>query len=101
MYGTIARLQVKPGMMEKLQEWGSEPADAIPGYLSQYVFQMDKDSNELYLVVIFMDKASYAANAQSERQHARYLEMRAMLAADPEWHDGEVIYAAETATHGL
>ena len=102
MYGTIARLQVKPGSLEALNQWGSSRhGDLIPGYVSQYVFQMDGNANELYLVVIFTDKDSYVANAQSPIQDARYREMRAMLSADPEWHDGEVIYAPELTAQGL
>jgi quinol monooxygenase YgiN len=101
MYGTIARLQVKEGMLEKLMDWGSaHGADTIPGYLSQAVFQMDSDPNELYLVVIFADKDSYVANAQSPEQDKRYWEMREMLVADPEWHDGEVVFAPEVAAKG-
>jgi hypothetical protein len=85
-----------------LQQWGSSrEGSSIPGYVTQYVFQMDRNSNELYLVVIFTDRASYVANAQSPEQNARYQEMRALLAADPEWHDGEVIYAPEAAAQGL
>lgn len=84
MYGSVARLQVKPEAMEKLMAWGSSrPGDPIPGYVSQVVLQMDK--------------ASYVANMQSATQIARYAEMRTMLAADPEWHDGAVIYAPELA----
>ena len=102
MYGTIARLQVKPGSMEALQAWGSSRGvDTIPGYVTQYVFRMDSNSDELYLVIIFTDKASYVANAQTPLQNSRYAEMRTMLAADPEWHDGEVIYAPEMTAHGL
>jgi hypothetical protein len=55
----------------------------------------------LYLVVCFKDRASYVANAQSPAQHARYEQMRALLTADPEWHDGEILSAVEAATHGL
>ncbi len=100
MYGSIARLQVKPDSFEALQQWGSSRAEPIPGYVREFVFQMDNDPNELYLAVIFTDKASYVANAQSPIQQARYDEMRTMLATDPEWHDGEVIYAADVASHG-
>ena len=96
MYGSIAKLQVKPGMFDALQEWGSsgEPS-AIPGYISQYVFQTNANSNVLYVVVIFTDKASYEANAHSPLQNERYAEMRTMLDADPEWQDGAVIYSHE------
>jgi heme-degrading monooxygenase HmoA len=103
MYGTIARLQVKPGSLEKLMQWGSSRSDThtIPGYVSQYVYQMDSNPNELYLAIIFTDKESYMANAKSPLQHARYEEMRSMLAADPEWHDGEVVFANEAVSQGI
>jgi quinol monooxygenase YgiN len=97
MYGTVARLQVKPGALEALMAWGgTDESVKIPGYVSEYVFQMDDNPNELYLAIIFTDKASYVANAQSPAQQARYAEMRTMLAADPEWHDGTVIFALNT-----
>ncbi len=54
---------------------------------------MDADPNELYMVVWFTDKAAYQKNAASPGQDKRYQELRALLAADPEWHDGEVIFA--------
>ena len=102
MYGTVARLQVKPGSLEALQAWGSS-ADSgkISGFIGTYLYQMDKNPNELYLAVLFADKESYVANAQDPAQHTRYLEMRTHLAADPEWHDGEIIFATEAVAHGI
>ena len=68
MYGTVAKLQVKAGSMDALQSWGSSrDAGMIPGYISQYVFQTDANSNVLFLVVIFADKASYEANARNRQ----------------------------------
>jgi quinol monooxygenase YgiN len=102
MYGSVAKLQVKPGSMDALMSWGdSRDASTIPGYISQYVFQTDANSNVLFLVVIFADKASYEANSRTPLQDERYAEMRTMLSADPEWHDGEVIYSHEAVAHGL
>ena len=99
MYGTVTRLQVKPGEYEALMQWGGSRSDPIPGYATEYVFRMDDNPNELYLALVFTDKASYVANAQSQRQIDRFAEMRQMLSADPEWHEGEVIYT--TANHSL
>lgn len=102
MYGTVARLQVKPGSLEALQKWGSSgDSGTIHGFIGTYLYQMDTNPNELYLTVIFTDKASYVANAQDPAQHSRYLEMRSYLAAEPEWHDGEIVYATEAVAHGL
>lgn len=93
MYGTVARLKVKPGMMEKFREvTGTEAMQSIPGLVSTSVYQMDADSNELYLVVAFESKESYVENANSPDQAERYGEMVALLESAPDWHDGEVVY---------
>lgn len=92
MYGTIAKLRVKPGKIDAMNEWSDRYESAIPGMISQYVFQQDSDPSELYLVVLFESKDAYVANAQSPDQHQRYLQYREFLDADPEWHDGTVVY---------
>ena len=94
MYGTVARLRVKPGAEKQLMEMSRDESSLdIPGFISQYVYRMDQDPNEYYLVVLFEDRQTYVANADSPEQNARYLEFRALLEADPEWHDGEIVYA--------
>jgi len=93
MYGTVARMKVKPGMMGKLKElMGAEEMQGIPGLVSSTVYQMDSDSNELYLAVAFDTKETYTKNAESPEQNARYEQMVALLDGAPEWHDGEVVY---------
>jgi heme-degrading monooxygenase HmoA len=92
MYGTIARLQLKPGFKEQLIKVTTEDNSAvIPGWVADYFFQSDSDPNECYLVAFFLDQESYTANADSPAQHERYLKLRACLESDPEWHDGQVI----------
>jgi hypothetical protein len=48
---------------------------------------------EVVTVVGPESKEADRANAESPEQHARYEEYRALLDADPEWHDGEIIFA--------
>ena len=94
MYGTVARIRAKPGAEKQLVEFTkNESAVKIPGLIGQYAFRMDADPNEFYLVVMFEDRQTYTANADSPEQDARYREFRAMLEGDPEWHDGEIVYA--------
>ncbi len=95
MYGTVARMRLKPGtetqMMELMKEYeGLE----VPGYVRSVVYRMDADSNEYYLTVLFDSRESYHANAQSPAQDARYRRMAQLLDGEPEWHDGEVVYEA-------
>lgn len=94
MYGTIARMRVKPGMEERLVQFSrAEEAVGIPGYVASYAYRMDNEPNVYYLAVIFESKETYVANANSPEQDARYHEMLELLDGAPEWHDGEIVYA--------
>jgi len=91
MYGTIARLQVTPGKEEELRQLGQEMAPQIPGFVFEHVYRMAADPHELFLVVAFESEQAYRANADSPEQHQRYEQFRALLDAEPEWHDGDII----------
>jgi len=91
VYGTVARLQVKPGKEAELQRLGQEMAPQIPGFVFQHVYRTEADPNELYLVVGFESEKAYRDNAESPAQQQRYEQYRSLLDADPEWHDGEII----------
>lgn len=94
MYGTVARLKVKPGMEEQLQALATDPVyQQVPGAVAQYVYKLDNSPGEYYLAVLFESKEAYWANATSPEQDARYRRMRDTLAEDPEWHDGEVVFS--------
>lgn len=85
-------MRLKPGMAAKLTEdMAQYEGLKIPGFVSTVVYRMDDDPNEIYMAVVFKDKATYVANARDPKQDERYRKMRAALAADPEWHDGEII----------
>lgn len=93
MYGTIARMKVKPGEAERLLEFmkQEEPGVESSGLVATYVYRMDNDPNELYLAVLFTDRESYRRNADSPEQDEMYRKMVSYLDGEPEWHDGEVI----------
>ncbi|MBI2761057.1 MAG: antibiotic biosynthesis monooxygenase [Chloroflexi bacterium] len=94
MYGTVARLQVKPGKEADLIAFGDQVGvTTIPGLVRELIYRMDVDATEFYMCVAFESKEAYFANANSPEQHARYEQFRALLAADPEWHDGEIVFA--------
>jgi antibiotic biosynthesis monooxygenase (ABM) superfamily enzyme len=99
MYGTIARVRVKPGMEDKFMEMFHhfEELD-VPGYLGTYCYRMDVDSHEFYMAVAFKDKETYVKNADSQEQDARYKEMAELFEGEPEWHDGEIVYASAPVT---
>lgn len=90
MYGTIAKVSINLEKIEELEALAKR-LDLAPGQVARYVYQMDANPNELYLVAVFESREAYHANAANPNQHQRFLELRALLAADPEWHDGEII----------
>ena len=97
MYGTVARMRLKPGMDAKLKdEMAQYERLGIPGFVSTFVYRTDRDPNELYMAVAFKDKASYVRNAQDPKQDERYRKLRALLDADPDWHDGEIVISQGT-----
>jgi antibiotic biosynthesis monooxygenase (ABM) superfamily enzyme len=92
MYGTVARLRVKPGMEGQFLALTREFEQLhMPGFVHTYVYRMDANPNELYMAVVFDSKEAYTANAQSPEQDARYRRMLEPLESPPEWHDGEIV----------
>ncbi len=96
MYGTIARMTLKPNSFDQLEaQMNSIQADlSAVGWQSTTVYRSDNDPNEVWLAVVFESKEAYHANAQSPEQGKRYEQMRALLETDPEWHDGAVVSKA-------
>ena len=93
MYGTVARMQIKPGADAQLTALAKEfEGLAIDGHVGTYVYRSEANPNEVWMAVAFRDKAAYRKNAESPEQDARYQQLRALLAADPEWHDGEIVF---------
>lgn len=90
MYGTVARLRFKPGIDPRSIEAEARNR-RVPGQVAVYMYQMDRDPQEFFMAVIFEDKNAYFANANSPEQHAFAMKLQEMLAAPPEWNDGEVM----------
>lgn len=92
MYGTVARMRLKPGMEDQLMaQLRQYDQLQVPGFVHTYIYRMDADPRDLYMAVIFESKAAYTANAQSPEQDTRYRQMLDTLEGPPEWHDGEIV----------
>lgn len=92
MYGTVARLKLLPGKEEELMAQVKVYEELnVPGFIAAATYRADAGDNEYWLAVIFESKESYRANAEDPAQDDRFQKMRAILAGEPEWHDGEVI----------
>jgi len=96
MFGTVARISVQSGKEEAFlaigEQWSKERGEAT-GEVAEYVFKSEGGPGEYFLVGIFRDRETYYANARDPETDRWYRRMRATLAADPEWHDGEVVQA--------
>jgi heme-degrading monooxygenase HmoA len=96
MYGTIGHYRVKPGMEGQLvEQLRVFEAAKVPGTIAVYTYRMDADPNDYYIAVVFASKEAYWANAQSPEQDARYRQLLPLLEREPEWRDGEIIYALQ------
>ena len=94
MYGTVARLVLKPGMHERFMQLSQEIASQeIPGWVAEYVYQSDANPDEYDVAIVFESREAYRANAESPAQAAYYRQLRELLATDPAWHDGTVVFA--------
>jgi quinol monooxygenase YgiN len=90
MYGTVAKTRVKPENREKLSEVvARHTVTTVPGYVAAYTL-FENDSDTAWLFAVFEDRDSYDRNADDPAQNERYVEYRALMEADPEWHDGEI-----------
>jgi quinol monooxygenase YgiN len=85
-------MKVKPGKADEFIALNNDMGNNKPkGMVAVHVYRMDSNPDEFMLAVLFQDKESYVANANSPEQDKEYQAMRALLAQDPHWHDGEVI----------
>lgn len=92
MYGTIAKVKVNPSKIAELQAVGDSLGKPA-GQVARYIFQADANPGEVWLVGVFESREAYWANANSPEQHERFMQIRALVESDPEWHDGEIISA--------
>jgi heme-degrading monooxygenase HmoA len=92
MYGTVARMKLKPGAEERIMQVMEGSTAGREGHIATYVVKSDADSNVHFVTTIFESKSAYKKFADSPEQDKRFHQMRELLAADPEWHDGEVVH---------
>ena len=90
MFGTVFRMLAKPGARAQIMRLMAEDSRmrTIPGFQSAYVF--DSAGDELWGVAVFDNEKSYRDNASDPTQDEWYRKLRALLQADPEWHEGTI-----------
>jgi heme-degrading monooxygenase HmoA len=95
MYGTVVRMQVKPGQEEAVkalnERWRRERNPEAAGFIADYALKSERTPGEWIVLVIFDTEANYRKNAADPEQHRQYEQLRALLETDPEWNDGEIL----------
>jgi heme-degrading monooxygenase HmoA len=101
MFGTIARMRVKAGHESEVERFeGQAEAVREAGLVATTVYRSSTDPREYWLAVVFRDEQSYRANASSPEQDQRFRELMGHLEAEPEWHDGQVVYSYPAGAGG-
>jgi quinol monooxygenase YgiN len=92
MFGTVARMKLKPDAYEKMRDLmkGFEQRE-VKGFLFNAVYRSQSDPDQVWLIVGFEDEATYRANADDPQTNEMAQQYQQLLAAPPEWHDGEIV----------
>ena len=92
---TYLRMKVQPGKLDQLRSMmgGGVDEDRIKrmGWRSSTIGARKDDPNEVWGCVVWDNSENYYKNAESPEQNEWFQKMRAVLTADPEWFDCEVI----------
>lgn len=94
-YGTVGRFRIKAGHMDDaiaiLKEWERDRKPTINGAVGGYTLQPDLDQDSLFVMAVFADQKAYLANADDPEQDTWFRRLAEHFAAEPEWHDGQVV----------
>jgi quinol monooxygenase YgiN len=95
MFGSIFRMQAKSGQAgaveEHMRRWQRERRPKVAGVVAGYLLTSRDHAGELVGVAVFDSEENYRKNAADPEQDRWYRELRALLQADPEWNDGEIL----------
>ena len=89
MYGSSFRMRPKAGMAGQLRDVMMANPRKPKGMVTAYLLTEDK-AGDVWGLAVFDDEKSYRDNASDPEQGAQYEKFRALLEADPEWHDGTI-----------
>ena len=99
MFGTVARLRIKPGHEDELAQMAGEIVETDPpGFVTNYVLRGKDDPQERWLVAIFESEKAYYDNAERPETNAQYEKWMQIVEGPPEWHDVhvEAVHQAKT-----
>ena len=97
MYGSVFRLRPLPGQAQAMialtERWMRERRPKVQGFVSAQIYRSEAHPGEYINTVVFESREAYMKNADDPEQGRWYQDLRALLEADPQWEDGEVVLA--------
>ena len=95
---TLFRMKAQPGkrqaVIDQFAKWEREHKATVRGFRHSLLLANNDDPDELMAAVRFDSTESYNANSDRAEQGAWFQELRALLAADPEWFNGTLVREA-------
>ncbi len=92
---TFFKMKVQPGKLDELTAMmsGAEEEARLRelGWQMSVVGTRKNNADEVWGCVTWDTSERYYANAESPEQHERFLKFMEYAAAEPEWHDGEIV----------
>ena len=92
---TLFRMKAQAGkrqaVIDQFAKWEREHKATVRGFRHSLLLANNDDPDELMAAVRFDSTESYNANSDRAEQGAWFQELRALLAADPEWFNGTLV----------
>jgi len=92
---TFWKMKLKPGKLDEMQKMmaGGAEEDRLKkaGWVATITGSRKDNSDEVWGTVVWDNSDNYYKNAESPEQNAWFEKMRALLTADPEWFDCNLV----------
>jgi hypothetical protein len=96
MFGTTGYLVANPGMENDLKRY-IENFGHSPNIVSICLYKIDSDKNDFIEFILWVDKAAHDETTSQPDFPAIYQDLLNLLADEPSWYSGEMIYESFSA----
>ncbi len=92
---TYWKMQLKPGKLDEMQKLASAEENERrlkgAGWKGTIIGKSKDNPDVVWGTVLWDNSDNYRKNAESPEQNAWFEKMRALLVADPEWFDCDIV----------
>jgi quinol monooxygenase YgiN len=72
--------------------WKAERWPQVSGFITEYVYRAAARPGEYVAAAVFESKEAMERHGRDPSEDRWYHQLRALLEADPEWEDGEIVF---------